>query len=107
MAHTAILRRRDHDRHGIRSDSGGILNRCTNPPSHPQQRVSFALTHCVSKLKPSTPRHAPPRRSSPTSTTIAPDLGGPEIGSSNGSSDRWVSGQRKHRELAAERFKAA
>src|SRR5262245_49766268 len=50
-----------------------------------------------------TARHAPPRRPSPTSTTLAPDLGRPEIGSSNAPSDRSVSGQRKHRELAAER----
>jgi hypothetical protein len=34
---------------------------------------------------------------------IAPDLGKPEIGSSNAPSDRSISGQRKHRELAAER----
>src|SRR5262245_12481339 len=47
-------------------------------------------------------RHAP-RRRSPTDTAIAPDLGRPEIGSSNAPSDRSVSGQRKHRELAAER----
>src|SRR5262245_25188487 len=49
------------------------------------------------------PRRAPPPRPSPTSTAIAPDLGRPEIGSSNAPSDRSVSGQREHRELAAER----
>src|SRR5262245_56606128 len=51
------------------------------------------------------PKHSLPRppRPSPTSTTLAPDLGGSEIGSSNASSDRAMSGQREHRELAAER----
>src|SRR5215813_8940044 len=39
----------------------------------------------------------------PTSTIIAPDLGGPEIGSGNAPSDRAMSGQRKYCELAAER----
>src|SRR5215813_14187778 len=34
---------------------------------------------------------------------IAPDLGKPEIGSSNAPSDRSISGQCKHRELATER----
>src|SRR5262245_5375992 len=46
---------------------------------------------------------APLRRPSSPSTTLAPDLGRPEIGSSNAPSDRSVSGQRKYRELAAER----
>ncbi|HEX8807820.1 MAG TPA: hypothetical protein VF760_02365, partial [Xanthobacteraceae bacterium] len=43
-----------------------------------------------------------PRRPSPTGAVIAPDLGRPEIGSSNAPSDRSVSGQHEHRELAAE-----
>src|SRR5262249_49937431 len=67
------------------------------------QRVSFALTHSVSKPKLSTPPHAPPRRPSPTGANLAPDLGRPEIGSSNAPGDRSVSGQCKYRELAAER----
>src|SRR5262245_7410607 len=46
---------------------------------------------------------APLRRPSSPSTTLAPDLGRPEIGSRNAPSDRLVSGQRKYRELAAER----
>src|SRR5262249_5257221 len=45
----------------------------------------------------------PRRRCSPTGTGIAPDLGGSEIGSGNAPSHRAMSGQRKHRELAAER----
>src|SRR5262245_57910379 len=45
----------------------------------------------------------PTRRPSPTSASLAPDLGRPEIGSINAPSDRSVSGQCKYRELAAER----
>src|SRR5262249_16207160 len=44
-----------------------------------------------------------PRRPSPTSAVVAPDLGRPEMGSSNAPNDRAMSGQRKHRELTAER----
>src|SRR5262249_57638750 len=46
---------------------------------------------------------APLRRPSSPSTTLAPDLGRPEIGSRNAPSDRLVSGHRKYRERAAER----
>src|SRR5262249_43982215 len=72
----------------------------------PEQRVSRAYPwpgslRAERKLRrPGTP---PPRRPSPTSESLAPDLGRPEIGSSNARSDRSVSGQCKHRELAAER----
>src|SRR5215472_15618393 len=64
--------------------------------------ISLAwLIACRRKLRrPGTP---PPRRPSPTGASLAPDLGGPEIGSNNAPSDSSVSGQCKHRELAAER----
>src|SRR5262245_7842789 len=63
----------------------------------------FANSVCVESQDsrhPGTPHSGPP---SPTGASLAPDLGRPEIGSSNAPSDRSVSGQCKHRELAAER----
>src|SRR6516164_1933029 len=88
------------------ADAIGEYKACADdgrPCGHHESHVSFVLTHCVSKPKLSTPRHAPPRRPSPTGANLAPDLGRPEIGSSNAPNDRATSGQRKHCELAAER----
>src|SRR5262245_62929212 len=45
--------------------------------------MSHGLAHCMPKLELLTPRHAPPCRPSPTSACLPPDLGRPEIGSSN------------------------
>src|SRR5262249_53849428 len=81
----------DNERSGGQHDSHDNL-------SH---RAILALVRCVPKPKLSIPRAA--RRPSPTGAVIAPDLGRPEIGSSNAPNNRAMSGQRKHRELAAER----
>src|SRR5437016_7289805 len=80
----------DNERSGGQHDSHDNL-------SH---RPILALVQCVPKPK-NLDTSSHPRRPSPTSAVIAPDLGRPEIGSSNAPNDRAMSGQRKYRELAA------